>query len=840
MKKINAVKTNIFKEKKPKQYEISRDKIIKSREKQKIKMKNNDLIQEREEQENINKIGRLVQSKNYPFLSLDFEARLFFSSFYSPKKLFKNRYSSYERSYPGYNALFFSLLSSFFSLFIKKEKIEREKIKKNKRGNIFIFYLLIFSNIINSNSGIIKQSNELKDSYITLKVNGNGNIKILSNSDCGTRYTMPDKVYINDELQSTPVNKFYDLNPTKNIKLVWEGDISHCLCMFRGCEFIEEINFIKFDISKCDNVREMFRDCHSLTTLDLSVFDTSNVVHMWSMFYNCYSLNSLNISNFKTSKVINLGHMFYNCSSLKSLYLYNFDTSHVIRMDNLFNGCSNLTSINLSNFETFSVNSISNMFKDCISLTSVDISNFDTSLVTDMNNLFYNCKLLTSINISNFDTKSTDLTDNMFNGCESLKILDFSNFNSTSIINKNDMFLNCGNLEYINFKNYNSNIILNSNFFKSNSKNYVVCLENEILVNITENPECITIKCGDNWKDFRKKINTKDNSCTDDCTMTEYQFEYKYNCIPNCLNGTYNNNYKCEDCLPECKECEGANNDNCISCSSPDKFLKFGKCVNSSECLRGFYLNNITNQKTCKCDLENCYKCSLESLNKNLCISCESDYYPIYNDKYDIYYPFLNCSRSPEGYYLDKSVYKLCYPSCKTCNISGNEIEHNCIECKDGFNFEIKFESYKNCYDNCTFYHYYIEDKRISYCTKDFECPNQYDKLIDDKRECVSNCNKDDDYKFEFKKHCYSSCPLNSAERININEVEIFSLNSRYFCKPICSKEVPFEMINTQECVKCCDFKDIINKSCILNIEGDKKVKIRMKKWKSLILMASY
>ena len=122
MKKINAVKTNIFKEKKPKQYEISRDKIIKSREKQKIKMKKNDLIQEREEQENINKIGRLVQSKNYPFLSLDFEARLFFSPFYSPKKLFKNRYSSYERSYPGYNALFFSLLSSFFSPFIKKKK----------------------------------------------------------------------------------------------------------------------------------------------------------------------------------------------------------------------------------------------------------------------------------------------------------------------------------------------------------------------------------------------------------------------------------------------------------------------------------------------------------------------------------------------------------------------------------------------------------------------------------------------------------------------------------------------------------------------------------------------
>ena len=174
-----------------------------------------------------------------------------------------------------------------------------------------------------------------------------------------------------------------------------------------------------------------------------------------------------------------------------------------------------------------------------------------------------------------------------------------------------------------------------------------------------QNPECNIIKCVDNWNDFRKKINIKDYSCTDICTKTEYQYEYKFKCYEKCLTGTYNNNYKCEECHPDCKECTGPNNTNCISCSSSNKYIKFGKCINKEECSRGSYLNKTTNQYTCKCDLNNCFTCSLESYNKKLCTSCEDGYYPIYDDKYDIIYPFLNCSKSPEGYYLDNSVYKL-------------------------------------------------------------------------------------------------------------------------------------------------------------------------------------
>jgi len=213
-----------------------------------------------------------------------------------------------------------------------------------------------------------------------------------------------------------------------------------------------------------------------------------------------------------------------------------------------------------------------------------------------------------------------------------------------------------------------------------------------------------------------------------------------------------------------------------------------------------------------------CFTCSLESFNKNLCTKCEEGYYPFYDYNKE-YYRYFHCTKSPIGYYFDNeaSVYKLCYSSCETCEKSGNETEHNCKTCKYGFNFEIHFTIYKNCYMNCSFYHYY--DSGISYCTKNNECTNEYDKLIGDKSECVSNCTKTDQYKFEFRKKCHKQCPSNSTLRKNYTELKLFNIDKKYFCKPICYEEAPFEIIYTQECVKNCSIKYIIDKACVLNFK---------------------
>ena len=497
----------------------------------------------------------------------------------------------------------------------------------------------------------------------------------------------------------------------------------------------------------------------------------------------------------------------------------------------LFSDCIKIYKIDLSNFNTLTINNITGMFYNCSSLISLNLSTFDTSKVKDMSKMFSYCSNLISLNLSKFNTNNVKYTDNMFNGCESLKILDFSNCEITSKITQyNDMFLNCNNLEYIDFRNFKSDFELSDTFLKGTQKNLVINTNESKLISILDN--CTSLSYGDDWSKYKMKINTENEDCVYDCISTNYKYEYEYKCYPSCLNSTYNNSYKCEKCHSDCLECEGPyteNNSNCKICRSTDKFLYLGNCI--SECKRNYYIDNNTQQKICKCELTECDICSSESLKQNLCLSCDTinGYYPIYDYNYNNNYPYLNCTLSKEGYYLDnsegKNIYKPCYSSCKTCNISGNEISHNCLECKNNYNFEINVNYYKNCYDNCSYYHYYDESEKILYCTNNFSCPKDYDKLIEDKRECVYNCSNDKYYKYEFRKKCYKdNCPSNSSIRNDSNELDRFSFDKNYFCKPICNEEYPFEIINTQECVEKCDFKNIYDNTCIINFKSEEKL----------------
>ena len=148
---------------------------------------------------------------------------------------------------------------------------------------------------------------------------------------------------------------------------------------------------------------------------------------------------------------------------------------------------------------------------------------------------------------------------------------------------------------------------------------------------------------------------------------------------------------------------------------------------------------------------------------------------------------FLNCSKLIDGYYLDNySFFKLCYHSCKTCNISGNDINHNCIQCKAEYQFEIIYEPYKNCYNKCP-----------------------------------------ENNKYEFKKKCYDNCPFDFKVRENDPKLLIFNLDYRYFCRPNCTKDYPYEILYEQKCVKFCEYKYLKDKSRLLNyIEEKEKTEI--------------
>ena len=281
-----------------------------------------------------------------------------------------------------------------------------------------------------------------------------------------------------------------------------------------------------------------------------------------------------------------------------------------------------------------------------------------------------------------------------------------------------------------------------------------------------------------------------------------------------------NNSNKCEYCHPDCKTCYDSfteNNSSCESCSSPNKYIKYGNCVDS--CINGYY-NDIKDSsiKICKCDLINCLLCSIESLNYyNSCLACnkEEGYYPIFNDIYNNINLFIKCYKSPKGYFLEEEFYKKCYKSCEKCDIGGNETFHNCIDCNINYIYEINYGKYKNCYTKCSYYYYHIKNKDNKdkyYCTKELKCNEKYNKLIYGTKECIDDCSKISAN--NFKNICYIDCP----------EGSIKSEEKPYYCDIVCPSEKPFEIIEAQECVNNCSLNLMREKLCIINYGKIKEI----------------
>ena len=621
--------------------------------------------------------------------------------------------------------------------------------------------------------------------------------------------------------------------------------------MFSCCYSLVSIDLSSFDTSNVLNMQSMFSGCNSLVSLDLSNFNTSKVERMGSMFVNCWSLIYINISNFITINVNSTGEMFKNCSKLTNVDLSNFDTSKVTNFGNMFFNCASLTTINLSNFNTLSAQMMDNMFNGCILLKELNLSNFNTINVTKFEKMFYNCKSLISLDIVNFNTvkatnmkemfcncislkslnmfninaKSLNNIDNLFSNCTSLTSLDLSLLDTSHLAQTLNLFRDCINLEYINLSNaiIKENVLSNNKYaFLNTAKNLVICIQNISNISLMNLDECNVIDCSENWREKQKKINKENDKCEDDCISLNYKYEYLSKCYNSCPNKTFNNNFTSADCHPDCKTCNGSyndNNTNCLSCSSEDKFLNLGNCV--SECKNGYYNDTEDSSiKRCKCDLENCFSCSIESLNdNNSYIICneEKGYFPLYDDKFNRYnnIPFIECNKNPKGYYLDKieSNYKKCYETYKDCNISGNETYHNCIECEDNYSYEILFEKHKNCYINCSYYYYLDNNTNKYYCTEEKKCKGKYNKLINGERKCIEECYQISRY--EFRNECYIECPQGSNK----------SEEKQFYCIVICNEEKPFELVDKQECVNNCSLSQLNSKICIIKYQTKKEKK---------------
>ena len=425
----------------------------------------------------------------------------------------------------------------------------------------------------------------------------------------------------------------------------------------------------------------------------------------------------------------------------------------------MFRDCNSITEIDLSNFDDSQLIRMHYMFYDCHSLKEIEISNIKGNKVTDAGFLFGNCYQLKSINLANFYPSKNAYVHYMFKDCNSLISLNFPNFNSENSEKIENIVSNCNNLQYINLENavINNEIKLALNSIINT--NHILCTHSPKLISIIKNKSAI-LNCTNNYC-----LNQIED---DDCFSLNYRYKHKNIFYENCPNGTYNDSFECIDCN------------------------------------------------------EKCSLCSKESNEKDLCLSCNisNNYYEKYNNSFNSNPSFKDCFKSLKGFYLDSSdlLYKQCYYSCDSCDNNGNKENHNCIECNQDNKYELKLNNYYNCYGKCPNF-YFIEENNedTKYkCTLNSECPDKYNKLIEDLGKCIDKCEKENNYKYEYRNKCFKDCPEGTIRNKNTLESDKI-----YFCKPICEEEKPFEIIKEQNCVKFCSIEELNSNICIFNFNSN-------------------
>ena len=455
-----------------------------------------------------------------------------------------------------------------------------------------------------------------------------------------------------------------------------------------------------------------------------------------------------------------------------NLYYLNAETNNIrILWDSPLTDCNSMfcdlldiIDIDLSKFDSSKVTSMNGMFSNCKSLTSINFNNLNTSSVIDMSNMFYECNQLRALDLSSFNTSFVTNMENMFFGCNSIKSLDLNNFNTTSVTNMLRMFFWCNKLESLTINNFNTSSVINMALMFQ---------------------ECQLLKSLD--------ISNFDTSSVTDINNMFYNcYSLKSLDLSNFKTSLVNNMFRL---FYNCLSLESLDISNFDTSSVTDMTEIFYSC-NS---LKSLDISNFDTSATSLMHnmFYNCYSLiSLELGN----IDTSS-----FND---MSYMFYNCS----------SLISLNLNSFNTLNIN---------------NFTQMFANIQDSFKYC------INDNKISNeilvqlspfnktnCSELCSIQSQKNFVLE-KNKCIDNCSKDNTYKYEYNKKCYSSCPNNTHNIINTYLCEDDLICQKYYnyYKTGCLEEIPlgFYLNDTNDktidkcIIKCsnCTKKSIVKDLCI-------------------------
>ena len=112
-----------------------------------------------------------------------------------------------------------------------------------------------------------------------------------------------------------------------------------------------------------------------------------------------------------------------------------------------------------------------------------------------------------------------------------------------------------------------------------------------------------------------------------------------------------------------------------------------------------------------------------------------------------------------------------------------------------------------NCYQICSFYHYYIENINKYICTENLKCPEPFNYLIHGKNECIKSCRETGEHNYEITlgKVCLENC----------SGIFYEPYDKPFTCKPKCPEDNPFLLIESLECAAYCTIKQRQDKLCV-------------------------
>ena len=175
------------------------------------------------------------------------------------------------------------------------------------------------------------------------------------------------------------------------------------------------------------------------------------------------------------------------------------------------------------------------------------------------------------------------------------------------------------------------------------------------------------------------------------------------------------------------------------------------------------------------CPNEKCLTCNTESNKLDLCLTCNEDKGYKKVNYTIIYLQYLDCIKEDNSklinFYYNETVdqYRPCYKTCKRCLLGGSPEAHNCLECADNYMFRPGDNPYNNCVAYSEFYYMsaYNQYKGLNI----FQCPEEAKYAIKDKKMCIDDCSKDNEYKYLFNGNCVKECPSGTTKNNNICKV---------------------------------------------------------------------